>query len=214
MRKSLKIAGALVLLLILVGAISSAWTSQDDSASASKATSKSSNTASATTKASAPKKQAPKKQAPAETSGQKNARESAESYLENRLVLPYRPDPAALVGLRRGLFQGRGHLRGRPRRRELEQQAAKSAKSYLDTGSFSRQGLIQLGVAGRRWLYPCAGRVRREPGLLSLQKSAGAQRGSPCPPIWREGEGRESRPSRFLANDPAWLDEWPFRRRW
>ncbi len=86
---------------------------------------------------------APAPEHPGETAGQKNARESAESYLETGAF--------SRIGLIKQLSSGYGegfskadaiyavdHIDV-----DWNEQAAKAAQSYLDSGSFSRNGLIQ-----------------------------------------------------------------------
>jgi hypothetical protein len=94
-------------------------------------------------KAPAAEAPAPAPEHPGETAGQKNARESAESYLETGAFS------------RRGLIQQLSSAYGEGFSKadaiyavnhidvDWNEQAAKSAQSYLDSGSFSRNGLIQ-----------------------------------------------------------------------
>jgi Host cell surface-exposed lipoprotein len=100
-------------------------------------------TGSATTTGSGPAAKAPASEAPDETAGQKNARESAESYLDTGAF--------SRNGLIKQLSSSYGE--GYSKAEAIyavnhvdvnwNEEAVEAAKGYLDTGSFSRNGLIQ-----------------------------------------------------------------------
>ena len=140
MKNRFVVGAALFAALILLGAMTSACATTNEAGSAAETTvTEATDTQSATTKTKAKPK-------PKQTSGQRNARESAESYLETAAF----SRKSLIQQLKfEGYSKKDAEYAVDAIKVDWNKQAAKSAASYLETSSFSRSALIdQLEYEG------------------------------------------------------------------
>lgn len=141
MSRRKKIVAAVIAASVLgIAAVGCAETPSEQSAEAAKPKAATTEKAAAPAAETTTEKKAEKKDKPAETAGQQNARESAESYLEFSAFS------------RKGLIEQLKYEGYSTKdatyavdavNANWNKQAAKAAKAYLDMSSFSRSGLIE-----------------------------------------------------------------------